>query len=47
MAAIIESEADGSGVMGSLAKLAQADFDVTGTPYERFIEEYFRDGTPF
>ncbi len=27
--------------MGSLAKLAQADFDVAGTPYERFIEEYF------
>jgi hypothetical protein len=40
-AAIVSAEKDGSGSAGAFAKLAQAGFDIGGTPYEAFIERYF------
>jgi uncharacterized protein (TIGR01244 family) len=41
-AAIVAAEKDGSGAAGALAKAEAADFEITGTPYGAFIEEYFR-----
>jgi hypothetical protein len=35
------SEKDGTGAKGALQKAADADFDITGTPYADFIERYF------
>jgi uncharacterized protein (TIGR01244 family) len=40
-AAIVAAKADGSGKAGAFAKLAAADFDVAGTPYAAFVDDYF------
>jgi uncharacterized protein (TIGR01244 family) len=41
-AAIVAAEKDGSGATGALAKAAAADYEIAGTPYGAFVEDYFR-----
>ncbi len=36
------AEQDGSGARGAVEKATGAGFEVVGTPYEEFIERYFR-----
>jgi hypothetical protein len=40
----VASEKDGSGARGALEKIAQAGFEIAGTPYAAFVERYF-EGT--
>jgi hypothetical protein len=40
-AALVAAEKDGSGKAGAYKKLADAGFDVAGTPYAAFVESYF------
>lgn len=42
MAAVIESERKGTGLPGALSMLAEAGFDIDGTPYVAFLENYFK-----
>ncbi len=42
MAAVIEAERKGTGLSGARAMLAEAGFDIEGTPYVAFLENYFR-----
>jgi uncharacterized protein (TIGR01244 family) len=52
-AAIVSAEKDGSGAAGALGKVADAGFEIEGTPYAAFIDTLFssnreREGTaPF
>ncbi len=39
--AIVASERAGEGAAGALRRLIEADFDVAGTPYARFVNSYF------
>jgi uncharacterized protein (TIGR01244 family) len=41
-AAIIAAEKDGSGATGALGKVKAAGFEIEGTPYAAFIDNYFR-----
>ncbi|MGD0473187.1 MAG: sulfur transferase domain-containing protein [Candidatus Velthaea sp.] len=40
-AAIVSAEKDGSGPSGAIAKAEAAGFEIRGTPYGAFIDEYF------
>jgi uncharacterized protein (TIGR01244 family) len=40
-AAIVAAEKDGSGPAGALHKVADAGFEIEGTPYAAFITRYF------
>jgi uncharacterized protein (TIGR01244 family) len=46
MVAIIASERAGEGASGALRRIADAGFDVAGTPYAAFVAGYFRSGGP-
>lgn len=40
-AAIISAQNDGSSAAGALKKVADAGFEIDGTPYAAFITRYF------
>ncbi len=40
-AGIISAEKDGTGAAGAMRKIADAGFEIVGTPYARFIASYF------
>lgn len=40
-AAIVSAEKDGSGAAGARKKLSDAKFDIEGTPFLSFVNEYF------
>ncbi|MGH7707298.1 MAG: hypothetical protein ACREM8_14895 [Vulcanimicrobiaceae bacterium] len=39
--AIISAEKNGAGATGALRKVAEAGFEIEGTPYADFIRTYF------
>jgi len=46
VAAIIEAERRGTGLNGALKMIADAQFDIAGTPYIPFLERYFSAASP-
>jgi hypothetical protein len=46
VAAVIEAERAKTGARGAAQLIAQAGFDIAGTPYSGFLERYFSATSP-